>query len=1125
MEGDHDERFEDLARRVREREEKETSENDELFRPMDAAERSALADGVFAALDAKAEKTAEVVPIAQAKKGKGSSSRFVIALVAAAVAAAAAFFFYLKTIQPQPIAAYELVVEGGNQETRGEPASPNAVIRLDPASRLSVVLRPEKPVSGAIGVRSFLVRDGKVLPWDAPAAVGRGGVVTVEGMAGALFEGVPEGTFDVVWVIGRAEALPTDEALARVVEKGKKLSSLSVSRLRVSFSRPRGALPGSGDSRSANAILFAGCASVRKGGLCELGPSRNLTFFVPEVFPVSVIVDVDGAVMEPKEKNSIRGGLRVTVNVPEGAKKIEVSSGGSRRSLSFMAATILPKNLGAAEAARKEGALAEALALVEPFLAEGVDAETRRGALRQKARIVMAMGREKEAAGLFREALVADRGAGRVSDEVDDTFALSYGLLFEEKTFGEVRDLLSGLESRLGECPEAGPKAAYYRGLLALELGDFRGTLSAFGAASEGAERLGLDAYRSAVLEQEAEVLAVLGRHDEARARLEKARAILADSADVCRRAQWLTNVGWIVSRSGRDLDEARRSLESALTTAREKCPAGLGNVLVNLALVEVEMGNPKEARRHLAEAKSAGALSRLSGWKRLIEARLSLAEGDAKGALAESEVLRDEGERTLSAELVYEGALGRAEALAALGRGRDARAAYAEAAKALSTWGERMPLGEGRATFFSTRQRGARQTIAFLLKEAEQGDEGAAREALDVARGSLAGFVQSFSLKSGMENLSPEARRRWEDAVSVYRRERAALEERVALRGPGLSGLEAERTALRGALDRALAELGPSPVQATARPIPRAGEALFVVHRLPEPDRYVGFVLADGGRTIVARRFEKTPVGASPEALASAWIEPFRSALSNTRRLRLVLPAELASADWQALPFEGAPLFERMDVVYSLDLPEPADPFSPKTEAPAALVISDPTEDLPGARGSADAVVSALEGRGLRVVRLSGAAATHEAVRHALEQKDVRLLHYAGHAMFEGPDGLEASLRLARRGRFSVADVMAAARVPDIVVLAGCDTARAGALGANAAAGLGLGQAFLLKGAKVVIASPRPMGDGLAEQISRLFYAEPVERDPVAALRAATRGIRRETPTEDWAVLRVLGG
>ncbi len=1120
MSDEQDPRIEDLARRVREREQEELSE---LLRPLDRAERSALAEGVFAALDTKAP----VVPIGTTKKA-GARRRF--GLVAAFLAAAlgvAAWFVVQRRDAPAPLAAYSLSVEGGNQAQRGDRPSPDSVIRLDPASRLSLVLRPETPVSGAIAVRGFLVREGVAEPWETPAAVGAGGVVRIDGTAAALFADVPEGAWDVVLFLGRPEALPEDAALARASASGEGLAGLSTHRLRITLSRPRGAFGGEGENDGTPRIGFAGCAAVRLGGECELGADRTVRFFLPLATPAAVVVRVDGSAIETRGE-ALRGGTRVLVRIPEAARTVSValSTPGSAVLpvvLSIVSPEVLPDTLAEAEAARRRGELDRAFSLVASVLAEG-SPEARRAALRQKARILMAQrGQFDEAATLFREVITQDHAAGRVSDELDDTFALAYGLLLEKRAFGEARGLLDGIGTLVSACPEGEPKAAYYRGLLALETGDLRAALGAFSAATAGAERLGLDAYRSAVLEQEAEVLAVLGRHEEAAARLGQARALAGPSADACRRAQLASNAGWSALRastqSGRGLEDAKRLLEEALSVTREGCPAGLGNVLVNLALVALEMGQAKEARARLGEASRAGGWAELAGWQRMIEARLLLVEGRPGDALAAHEALRAEGERLLLPELVFEGALGRAEALAALGKGGEARVAFAETRAALVAWGQGVPLGEGRGTFLSARQRGARQSVEFLLREADRGDEKATREAMEAARRSLAGFVEAFHWVNRVGELSPEARIRWDEAVAAYRHERALLEEKAAARGPGGAGLDVERAALRGAFDRALAALGAGEPLGERAPlsVPAAGEALFVVH--PVQEGLAGFVMTEGGRNVEARRLPSLDPAATPAKRAEQWLAPFQSRLSKVHRVRLVLPGELLPTDWHALPLDGAPLIERAEVVYSLDLaPRPALP-----REDIAVVIVDPTEDLPGARGSAGAVVAALESRGMRVIRLEGQDATYENVRVVLRLPSVRLLHYAGHATFEGRDGLEASLRLARRGRFSVADVMALSHVPEIVVLAGCDTARASGVD-TPGEGLGLAQAFLLKGARAAVATPRPMGDTLAEEATRLLYSHPIERDPAAALRAATRALRLASPQEEWASLRVLG-
>lgn len=1113
-----DPRIEELGRRIREREEQQHAE---LLRPLDVAEKNALADGVFAEIDAKSQedRRAPVISIEQATK-KSARRRFgMIAALLAATFGMAVVFAVLRKDAPAPMAAYTLSIEGGNQAQRGDPPASDSVLRLDKASRLSLALRPDKPVSGAIAVRGYLVRDGQARPWEPPVVVGAGGVVRIDGTADALLGDIAEGAWDIVLMVGRPDTLPDDAELAKAAAAGSDLPGLSTHRVRVTFSRPRGSLDS--NSESTERIGFSGCVSVRAGNECELGKDRTLRIFVPALAS-NAAIRVDGAALDTAGEPT-HGGTRFSIQIPKDARKLEVMPSQPSHlrpvALSFVAADVRPEALIEAEAARRQGDLEQALRLVGDVLDKG-PVEAKRQALRQKARILLATpGRFDDAAALFREAILQDKKAGRISDELDDTFALAYGLVLEKRAFAEARTLLDETKPLLAACPEGEPKAAYYKGLIGVETGDLRAALGAFAIASEGAQRLGLDAYRSAVLEQEAEVLAVLGRYDEATARHGQARALAEPFADACRRAQLASNAGWITLRAPGRTKDAKDELEAALALSRKGCPAGVGNVLINLALAKVELGQVQEARALLEEARRAGGWVQVKEWARMLEARIQLAEGRHKDAKTLFDALRADGERDLLPELVFEGSLGRAEALSAAGKRADARQAFIDASKALAAWEQRIPLGEGRGTFLLARQRGARLAVDFFLRSAEAGDEHAAREGMETARRYSIGFVQAFQWIDRVGALSDEVRKTWDEAVAAYRHERAVLEEKAAARGPGGGALETERAALRSALDRALSALG---VQKDGNEqaklsAPDKDEVLFVAH--PIRDGWAGFVMADGGRTMDARRLPVAAPSATNSAIAKAWLAPFQPHLSKTRRVRFVLPAELFAMAWHVLPFNDKPLVEHVEVVYSLDLGPRA---SVGSDVAKAVVIADPTEDLPGARESAGAVVSALESRGFRVISLLGHAATYEAVRNAIEMPGVKLLHYAGHATFDGPDGFEASLRLARRGRFSVADVMTLSHVPDVVVLAGCETSRASHIDTKGE-GLGIAQAFVLKGASAAIATPRPIGDTFAADATRLLYAEPVEQAPGSALRTVTRALRRQDPDGEWGALRLL--
>ena len=199
------------------------------------------------------------------------------------------------------------------------------------------------------------------------------------------------------------------------------------------------------------------------------------------------------------------------------------------------------------------------------------------------------------------------------------------------------------------------------------------------------------------------------------------------------------------------------------------------------------------------------------------------------------------------------------------------------------------------------------------------------------------------------------------------------------------------------------------------------------------------------------------------------------------------------------------------------LDRPE----RPPSTGPLEALVVADPGGNLPGAREEARAVTAALRARGASVLLLEGEAATHAAVVAALTNPATRLFHFAGHGIYEGRDGWESALPLAT-GALAVADVLALARVPEQVVLSGCDTGRAGTSAASE--GLGLGQAFVVAGARAVVAATRPIEDKKTLPFMRALYGD--SRGPLdlsEALHHARRAAHEGDGPSDVASFRLL--
>jgi tetratricopeptide (TPR) repeat protein len=880
-------------------------------------------------------------------------------------------------------------------------------------------------------------------------------------------------------------------------------------------------------------VGFAGCVAVREGPVCETS-GGELTLWLKAPPGAALRIAVDGKEL-PVEGPTRDGGVQLRVPVPSGAHELAVTAARGGEAGSFRLPLAAPDITAAfrdADALRRAGKLDEAergLAALLPEASPGLRAQ----AVGRLARIRLAQSRSDEAIKLLHQAIDLDRPAGRLSDEFRDRLALSFTLSHQLRRFTEARAALAPLDALAADraYPEGHAARSYYAGVLAYETGDLRAGLRLIREAKAGATRLGLEELGTNALEIEAEVLHLLGRRDEAAARLEQVRAALATTADACRRADLSSHLGWFRL----DVDETDDApsappedpippLQEALSLYRSGCPRPpfLANVLTDLAMAEARRGDLGAARGHLDEARRADPDSATRNAEELaIEGRLALTAGDARRALDLYGRLGGLAERALLRDAAWQAALGRAEALEALGRFDDAREAYVEAERLLDEQSLLIPLGEGKATFLGRHDRGARRLVDFLMRRQSPAEAAAA------ARLSRVRVIAAARVADGLGALDAGERARWEEALATYRSGREALDAEAAADwklaadklAAAVTGRKAREAALRGALEQALATLGPgaAPAAPGARlPAPEPDEALLVYH--PIPGGWAAFAITAAGTS--ARRLPPIDLAARPAELGRQLLEPVRDALAGVRRLRVLAHGALAAVDFHALPHEGAPLVGRFAVTYGVDLPGRA---GDGAGGGGALIVADPRGDLPAAREEARAAAAILEERGgPRARRLSGLEATHPAVRDAIQDPAVGLLHYAGHGIFDGPDGWESGLPLAEGGRLTVADVLALRRAPALVLLSGCETARTGA---GQAGGLGVAQAFVLSGARAVVAATRRVDDALAERLMRAVHRSlgAGEHDLGAALGQAQLAIAREAPDQDWSSFRVL--
>jgi CHAT domain-containing protein len=292
----------------------------------------------------------------------------------------------------------------------------------------------------------------------------------------------------------------------------------------------------------------------------------------------------------------------------------------------------------------------------------------------------------------------------------------------------------------------------------------------------------------------------------------------------------------------------------------------------------------------------------------------------------------------------------------------------------------------------------------------------------------------------------------------------------------------------------------------------PGPGELLLAYHPLVQG--WIGF--AGDRRGVVAKRLGALePLRSDAAALAEAIYTPFAEQIETARAVKLLPYGFLRQVELQTLPLRGSPLIASTPVSLSLDLP----PAPVSDEVKVALLVGDPTGDLPWAAAEVKAVARAL-GPEWRVHELIGASATSAEVRSWIPR--VTLFHYAGHAVFSGSGGWTSELPLADNTSLGIEDILASARAPRWVVLSGCDAAKLS--DEVPAESIGLAHAFLLAGSSAVIAPIREVKDEQAAGLFATLYREwDSGGDLAAALQRAQMKLRTESSDAEWTSYRAI--
>jgi hypothetical protein len=424
------------------------------------------------------------------------------------------------------------------------------------------------------------------------------------------------------------------------------------------------------------------------------------------------------------------------------------------------------------------------------------------------------------------------------------------------------------------------------------------------------------------------------------------------------------------------------------------------------------------------------------------------------------------------------------------MSRRADALQAYREAEALLDEVVAMVPFGEGRASAAADGGESVRRAAAILVDPASDGDPhaqrekgphgGRAGEALDMIRHARGRLVRSLSTSTIVAALEGPSRERWEHAVAEYRDARAAIDSeaegdwkksRAAL-DAALLVRSTKLAALQARLDDAMQLVPRTARDAELPPLPASETALAFAY-VGAKREIVGFVSLNGA----TRAFRVGALGReTPSArLGELLLRPAATEIERATRIRVLTDDALAWIDVHALPLDGSPLVARAPVVYGVDLAVRA-PDGADGKRPLAVIVADPTGDLPSAREEGKAVTHAL-GSAIEVRSLVGREATALRVREAIERAS--LFHYAGHGVFRGREGVDSALPLAQGGALTLADVFTLDRGPRTVVLSGCEAGRQQGAAEEAAASMA--QAFLVAGASTVVAPARLIDDRAA--------------------------------------------
>ena len=681
------------------------------------------------------------------------------------------------------------------------------------------------------------------------------------------------------------------------------------------------------------------------------------------------------------------------------------------------------------------------------------------------------------------------------------------------------RAWVEGLEGEADAVPDAKIYALYSTGLVAMAAGDSVEALRALARTRRLAERYGRPKLLVAVIGQLAVALGELGRSAEARSMVEQGAEVVRALESTCRaRAESIGSLGWAGLTASPEQDELELLglwFQEALDAWEHECPnpGEALNQRINLTLVALAAGDIEVAHDHVRELRSRPLPKSYEPWVAEVEARVGLASGRWDGV--PSVLLKPERANELG--LDYSAEVRRAHLLTQLGLTAAAIDVFAAAERMLDEATTSVGIGAGTEMFLADRSQSAHGLVRRLV------EHGRRSEALCRARLARGRALRRIDRTARIANLSATERLAWDRGATAFLATRAAIagesrddwqlsaDELSHQRARRAERMEAAVAVLERALSTPAMAQGVVSCEGLAPIAP--GEALLLIAR--DDDGTLVFVADEHDVAVVVA---PSVAGLDPATWAAAAFDPVADRLRAADRIRVV--ADDLGPDYSLLrlPVGDQQLLDLAPLAHTLDLPTRA---PPPRQATRALVVSDPSGDLPLARAEGVAVDKALAAADWTVDHQVGRQAERDRVLERLGAAS--LFHYAGHGVQRGLGGWDAALEL-KDAELGVTDLLAAPRVPRWVVLAGCET---GSRSDGAwAGGINLGRAFVLAGSAQVVVTDGRIRDAFAGRVAEALAREVAgapSPDLVAGLHRVQRMLRDEDPTAPWWRLRVL--